>query len=196
VKDADGNKLRDENGRYSYSGEPDGILDEADLVKIGNTTPIPFGFNNTFTYKNWDLNIYFYGSLNGWKRNELKELSVAGITDMTYGLNALSSVKERWSPGNPTGTLPSADEGTSGTATDSGDFFYEKTRFLRLDNLQLGYTLPRNVFHNKIANVRVYGSVRNLCVITPYGGMDPETGNGIGAYPNQRSFVIGLNVKF
>jgi len=196
VKDANGNKLRDENGRYMYTGSPDGILDEADLMKIGNSTPIPFSLNNTFTYRNFDLNVYFYGSLNGLKRNELKELSVAGITDMTYGLNALSSIKNRWAPSNPEGTLPSVNEGTSGTPTDAGDFFYEKAWFIRLDNLQLGYTIPAKIFNNKLSNVHLYGSARNLFVITPYGGMDPETGNGIGAYPNQRSYVIGLDIKF
>lgn len=196
VRDADGNKVRDENGRYAYTGQADGILDDADFVKIGNTTPIPFSINNTFTYKDFDLNIYLYGSLGGWKRNELEELSVAGITDMTYGLNGLSSVKDRWSPSNPEGNLPSVFQSVAGTPTDEGDFFYERAWYMRLDNLQLGYTIPKKIFKNKLSSVRVYASVRNLFVLTPYGGMDPETGNGIGAYPNQRSFVFGLDVKF
>ena len=195
LKDENSVKLKDKNGHYIYSGGPDGILDNADLYVAGNTTPIPFGFNNTFTYKNWDLNIYFYGSLNGFKRNELLELSVAGITDMTYGLNALTAVKQRWSPENPSGTMPSVSNGNSGVGTASGDFFYENAWYARLDNLSLGYTLPGKSL-NKIMKARISASVKNLLVITPYKGMDPETGNGIGAYPNQRTFVLGVNLNF
>lgn len=194
VRDGAGNRMKDVNGRYQYSGSPDGMLDNADLYVAGNSTPIPFGLNNSFTYKNWDLNIYFYGSLNGLKRNRLKELSVAGITDITSGLNALASVKERWSPDNLTGTMPSVSNGTSGVGTDAGDFFYENAWYARLDNVSLGYT-----FHTKQKNpakIRVFASARNIMVLTPYNGMDPETGDGIGAYPNQKTFILGLNLNF
>ena len=68
--------------------------------------------------------------------------------------------------------------------------------YLRLDNVSIGYTFPAQWFKNKIRSVRLYAAGRNLAVFTPYKGMDPETGNGIGAYPNQSSFAIGLDVKF
>ncbi len=193
VRDDAGNRMKDENGRYMYTGAPDGILDNADLYVAGNTTPIPFGFNNSLTYKNWDLNIYFYGSLNGFKRNELSEMSVAGITDMTYGLNALATVKNRWSPDNPSGTMPSVSNGTSGIGTAAGDFFYEKAWYARLDNISLGYTFKSK--QKDAAKIRIFASARNMLVLTPYNGMDPETGNGIGAYPNQKTFVLGLNLN-
>ncbi len=196
VTDESGTRLRDANGRYMYTGGPDGILDEADYYIAGNSTPIPFGFSNTFRYKNWDMNVYIYGSLNGYKQNDILMQSSWGITDMTYGLNAVTAVKNRWSPDNPTGTQPSVSQGASGVDILQGDFYYEKSWFARLDNISIGYTLPSHLLKKYISKLRVYAAARNVCVITPYGGMDPETGNGIGAYPNQRTFVLGLNLNF
>ena len=94
------------------------------------------------------------------------------------------------------GTLPGVAEASSGVDPKKSDFFLEKAWYLRLDNLSIGYTFPAQWFKNKIRSVRLYAAGRNLAVFTPYKGMDPETGNGIGAYPNQSSFAIGLDVKF
>ncbi len=195
--DENGERMRDEHGGYIYTDTPDGILDEADMYRVGNSTPIPFGFNNTFRIKNWDINIYVYGSFNGLKNNELLEMCSSGITDMTSGLNALVGVKDRWSYENPTGTLPSVTNGKSGVGTGSGDFYLENAWYARLDNLSLGYTFRGSDYDNKNFNsIRLYAAVKNLFVFTPFKGMDPETGNGIGAYPNQRGFTFGLNLNF
>lgn len=194
--DENGEKTRDASGRYIRVEGEDGILDAADMIVLANSTPIPFSINNTFRWKNWDANIYLYGSLNGWKVNDIKLQSVYGIEDITYGINALSEVKNRWSPANPAGTLPGVAEASSGVDPSKSDFFLEKAWYLRLDNVSIGYTFPAQWFKNKINSVRLYAAGRNLHVFTPYKGMDPETGNGIGAYPNQSSFAIGLDVKF
>lgn len=197
--DADGERLRDSEGRYIYSGEADGVIDQADYYKLGNSTPIPFSINNTFRWKNWDLNVYLYGSLNGWKLNDIRLQAVYGYKEIAdYGVNALTEVKKRWSLLNPTGTLPGVAEidNNGGVDPASTDFFYEKSWYLRLDNISLGYTFPVKWFKNYIKSARVYASLRNIAVFTPYDGMDPETGNGIGAYPNSASFAFGLNVKF
>lgn len=194
--DANGEKIRDNEGRYIRVKGEDGILDAADMIVLANSTPIPFSINNTFRWKNWDANIYLYGSLNGWKINDIKLQSVYGIEDITYGVNVLSEVKNRWSPGNPMGILPGVAEASSGVDPSKSDFFLEKAWYLRLDNVSVGYTFPTQWFNNKVRSVRIYAAARNLAVFTPYKGMDPETGNGIGAYPNQSSFAIGLDVKF
>lgn len=194
--DADGNRMRDADGRYIRVKGADGVLDAVDMVVLANSTPIPFSINNTFRWKNWDANIYLYGSLNGWKVNDLRLQSVYGIEDITYGVNALAEVKNRWSPSNPDGYLPGVAEASSGVNPGSSDFFLEKAWYLRLDNVSIGYTFPSKWFKDKIRSVRLYLAGRNLCVFTPYKGMDPETGNGIGAYPNQASFAVGLDVKF
>lgn len=194
--DENGEKMRDSDGRYIRTEGADGVLDAADMVVLHNSTPIPFSINNTFRWKNWDANIYLYGSLNGWKINDVKLQSVYGIEDITYGVNALSEVKNRWSATNPTGTLPGVAEASSGVDPNDSDFFLEKAWYLRLDNVSIGYSMPTKWFGNMVQSARLYVAGRNLCVFTPYKGMDPETGNGIGAYPSQSSIAVGLDVKF
>lgn len=195
--EADGKTIkRDAEGRYVLSGKPDGKLDQADIVKIGNNTPIPFSFNNTFRIWDFDLNIYIYGSLNGYKMNDVLYQSSYGIADLVYGVNALTAVQNRWTYQNQEGTLPGVAEANSGINPAQSDFFYEKAWFLRLDNISLGYNFPTRWFKGYVKSARIYAAVRNVAVMTPYKGMDPETGNGIGAYPNQMSAAIGLSFKF
>lgn len=194
--DENGERMRDSEGRYIRVEGADGVLDAVDMVLLHNSTPIPFSINNTFRWKNWDANIYLYGSLNGWKLNDVKYQSVYGIQDLTYGVNALSDVKNRWSYENPEGTLPGVTEANSGIDPTNSDFFYEKAWYLRLDNVSVGYTFPTKWLGESVKLARVYVAARNLYVFTPYKGMDPETGNGIGAYPNQSSIAFGLNFKF
>ena len=90
--DEKGEKMRDSEGRYIRTTGEDGVLDEADMVVLANSTPIPFSINNTFRWKNWDANIYLYGSLNGWKVNDIKLQSIYGIEDITYDVNVLDEV--------------------------------------------------------------------------------------------------------
>lgn len=166
------------------------------MVTLYNTTPIPFSFNNTFRVGDFDLNIYIYGSLNGHKQNDVLYQSAYGISDLTYGVNALAAVSDRWTYQNPEGTLPGVAEANSGIDPASSNYFYENAWYLRLDNISLGYNFPLKWFKGHVKAARIYAAVRNVAVLTPYKGMDPETGNGIGAYPNQISGAIGLNFKF
>ena len=186
---------RDSEGRYVLSGTPDGKLDEADIVKLYNTTPIPFSFNNTFRIWDFDLNIYIYGSLNGWKQNDILYQS-SFYSDLTNGVNILSAVKDRWSYQNQSGQLPGVAQADAGIDASQSNFFYEPAWYLRLDNISLGYNFPTKWFKGYVKSARIYAAVRNVAVLTKYKGMDPETGNGIGAYPNQISGAIGLSFKF
>ena len=128
--------------------------------------------------------------------NDVKYSSIIGIPDLTYGMNGLVEVKDRWTADNPDGTMPGVAEAKSGVDISKSDFFYEKAWYLRLDNVSVGYNFKPQWFGGVIKSARAYVSGRNLCVFTPYNGMDPETGNGVGAYPNQWSVAFGLNVKF
>lgn len=193
VYDDAGNALLDKDGRYVLSGEADGVLDTADYVKLFNSTPIPVSWNNTFRWKNWDLNIYIYGSLNGWRINDVRYQSLYGLQDISYGINALAEIKNRWTPDNEDTAVPGVAEANSGLDPADSDFFYEKSWYLRLDNVSLGYTIPGR---GPVKNCHIYVAGRNLYILTPYKGMDPETGNGIGAYPNTRTFALGLNLNF
>ena len=194
VTDQEGNKVRNEEGFYMYTGKPDGILDEADIVLMGNNTPIPFSINNTFQWGNFDLNIYIYGSLNGFKQNNVRYMSVWGVENATYGLNVVDELKDRWTVDNPNAKNPGVYDSMSGNGVST--FYYEKAWYLRLDNISLGYSIPSKVFNDKIRQFRVYAAARNIAVITPYTGMDPETGGSFAAYPNSASVAIGLQLQF
>jgi len=187
--DESGNTVLDSDGRPKYSGEPDGKIDNADLVKIGNNTPMPFSWSNTFRYKNFDLDIYAYGMLNRHKNNdELVNISYGAF----QGTNTSPQYFDRYTFNNLTSTIPAFTQTTNSTY-GYGDYFMEKAWFIRLDNISLGYTLPKNMVKKVIRSLRIYATVRNLAVITPYKGLDPEY--DVYMYPSVRSFSFGLDIK-
>lgn len=195
--DASGNRVTDENGKPKYAGVPDGKIDAADLVKVGVNTPFTIGFGNTFKYKAFDLSIDTYGVFNRWKINSTKTTlggpSVYGI--VSTGTNLVEETKDRWNSDNLEGSGVSALQGYAKYGT--GDFFLEKAWFVRVRSISFGYTLPNSLLKNlKINKLRVYGNALNPFLFTPYSGMDPETDNYVAAYPNQRTFSLGLQLQF
>jgi hypothetical protein len=110
------------------------------------------------------------------------------------GYNALRSVKNRWTPTNPSTTQPSSFWGFSPYSV--GDFFVEDAWFIRLQNVSLGYSVPSKWLKNIFSSARVHLDAQNLFVITPYNGIDPETDSYTAAYPYIRTFTLGLNLNF
>jgi len=194
-RDVNGNPVVDENGRFLKLGEPDGIIDDADTKLIGTTDPSYLaGLSNSFTYKNIILNFHFNGMFGRNLQdpnNTAYGVSADGL--YTYGYNALRSVKNRWTPEHPSTTRPGSFYGWS--PYGSGDLFLEDAWFIRLQNISLGYTIPKKWLKN-IASVTVHADADNLFVITPYKGVDPETDSYTAAYPYVRTYTFGLNVKF
>lgn len=190
-RDESGNKVYDNNGKPIYLGHPDGTIDKADLVKIANNTPIPFGWSNNFKYKNFDLNVYMYGKFNYRKDNDYK--GYADPVTILNGSNGSGYIRNRMSFDNLDSDVPSFQIWSGGYGV--GDYFLEKSWFIRLDNITLGYTLPKRLTKNICRSARFYFAAKNLCVITPYKGADPEF-EVYGGYPSVRSFTIGVDVKF
>lgn len=200
--DADGNAL-------FQPGDAKFKLDENNELEfntIGSGLPdVTFGFNNTFTYKNWDLNIFLNGSLGFDVYNQ-----VTGTISGNGGnrSNLSPTVFNRWTPENET-DIPRA--GTGNVLNSSR--WVEKGDFVRLSNLKLGYTFDEGLIKG-ISSLQLYASASNLFLITDYSGFDPEVsstvrtftgetanadaGAGIdtGAYPNPRTGTIGLKVTF
>ncbi|MFD2941646.1 SusC/RagA family TonB-linked outer membrane protein [Flavobacterium notoginsengisoli] len=191
---AGGEKFKDVNG--------DGKLDSQDKTIIGNPNPdFIFGFNNDFTYKNLDLNIFFQGSQGGQILNyTLMELASGNN-------NATTEVLDSWTPTNTDTNVPI---NAARTKRITSRFVYDGS-YIRLKNISLGYSLSENIVSKIGLNkVRFYISAQNLWTITDYPGTDPETsylndtnsrsntnlGLDYGGYPNVRTFTIGLNVKF
>ena len=98
---------------------------------------------------------------------------------------------------NRNGTIPNPLGSASNTAASTR--FLEDASYLRLKNLQIGYTLPEHITKKfRCSRLRFYATATNLFTITKYKGYDPEVGNSIdyGNYPQSRTFTFGLNANF
>ncbi len=198
VYNADGSIKVDKYGIPVKSGNPDGKLDDADKVIYGSEDPgYLIGLNNTFRYKNFDFNIYFYGQFNVLNSGSYKDLwltgsaGMTGIVNMYRGYNMPNSATEVWTHDNPSATRPGyfQDRSTWGI----GDYYLQKSWFVRCRNITIGYTIPTKKL---LSNIRVYADINNPFTITPYDGLDLETDNSVWAYPNVKSFSLGLDITF
>ena len=193
VRDAAGNPTVDANGRFLRTGAPDGRIDDADTKLMGTTDPsFMAGLTNILAYKNFSLNFDFNG-LFGREFADPNFVTYGVVAEPVYvqGYNALRTVKNRWTPTNPSTTQPSSFYGRS--AYGSGDFFLQKAWYVRLQNVSLGYNIPAKFMKGVFSNARIHADAQNLFVITPYTGVDPETDSYTAAYPYIRTFTFGLN---
>lgn len=177
----------------------DGKITTADKVPLGNTQPKFIGsFTNTFAYKHFDLLVFLQGSYGNKIYNALQQQ--LEITNLTT--NAWADIANRWTPTNPGNSVPRA---TNSPVAQMIDRYIQDGSYLRVKNLVLGYNFSKDLLSkNKIKQVRIYISAQNLATWTKYKGYDPEvnsfeqnnTAQGIdyGAYPNYRTFLLGLNV--
>lgn len=178
-------------GTFKYQdANEDGVITPEDRVLLGNFDPdFTFGINNTFNYKNFDLNFFFQGSIGREKTNSTRAY-LEDVDDITEGFNKSAAVLTRWTPSNPNGIVPGADGILGGFAENS--WYIEDASFVRLRNVTLGYTFT----HMKgISNLRFYADAQNLLTITPFKGTDPET-EEFRQYPNAKTYTLGLSATF
>jgi len=196
TRDGSGNPVVDENGRFIATGEPDGKIDEADIVLLGSSDPdFIAGFSNSISYKNFELNFHFNGMFGRQivdQTNSALGVSADGVWQ--NGRNALRTIYDRWTPENPTNTRPASHYGY--TQYSSGDFFLQDAWFIRLQNLSLAYNVPSKWIGKLIDSAKIRIDAQNLFVITPYNGVDPETDAYVAAYPNIKTYTIGIDIKF
>lgn len=199
VRDENGDPAVDENGRFMLLGHPDGIIDDADTELIGTSDPGWLaGMTNTFKYKNFDLTIQLNGMFDRLMQDPTAmTYGISGDGIARYGYNALRSIKNRWTWDNPSTKHPSTFNGWENTY-GSGDWFLQKAWFIRAQNITLGYNVPNSFLQKTkyISSLRLYASINNAFIITPYEGLDPETDYYTAAYPNARTFTMGINVSF
>lgn len=173
----------------------DGIINDLDKTNLGN--PIPdatMGLNLSVDYKNFDFSAYAFASIGNeivrnYERNQ-------NLTNRT--VNFLN----RWTGEGSSNTDPRVTTGANSNGLFS-DYFVEDGSFLRLQNIQLGYTFTPESNASKIKKLRLYVSASNLFTLTKYRGYDPTASNGSpigggidqGFYPNPKTFLFGLNVK-
>jgi len=183
----------------------DGKVDVNDQVPLGDPNPtFTYGFTNNFTYKDFELSVFFYGSYGG-KILDILKYQTAGLSGLYQ--NQLASTADFWTPSNPDSNTPAPRGGLGNPNLVMSDRFLESASFLRLQNVQLGYHLPvRWAKYVAMTNLKIYASGQNLLVITKYSGLDPEIGSfnqnpllmnlDMGRYPSPRIFTFGINAQF
>jgi len=193
---AGGEKFKDING--------DGEITSDDRGIIGNPHPdFIWGLNNTFSYKDFDLNIFIQGS----QGNELYSFTLMEL-DLMSGLNnATTNALNRWTPSNTNTNVPIA---RSRSRVSSSRWIYDGS-YTRLKNVSFGYNLPEEALSKLgFSSLRLTLSAQNLLTITNYPGIDPEVnyrtngtadsnrnlGLDYGSYPNTKSVTFGIKVGF
>lgn len=190
-------------------GEPDGIIDDYDRTFVGSAIPkFTYGLTGNFGYANFDLNIFFQGAYG----NKLYNQVMTDIEGFYRAFNVTEDVAlNSWHGEGTSNTLPRLSWNGATNNKRPSTRFLENGSYLRLKNVQLGYTLGRNLVSRlNISNLRIYVSATNLFTITKYKGLDPElyisnnqlgdgdkaAGIDWGTYPLARTFTFGLNINF
>lgn len=181
-----------------------GIIDSNDRTDIGNPIPdFTMGLNIGFNYKNFDFTSYAFASLgNDIVRNYERNQPLVNRRNAFLG---------RWTGSGSTTEFPRITTAANSNNLFS-DFYVEDGSFFRIQNVQLGYSLPQNLIETiGIDKLRFYFSINNLYTITEYSGYDPSAyqsnpdpntatpiGAGIdqGFYPVPRTYLAGVNLKF
>ncbi len=181
----------------------DGILDYQDVVSYSGDPKVIIGLGNNFKYKNFDLNIFFYGQRGAWGIDNTYGYSSA-FGFLSLGSTGTSSIRNTWSTNNPEGTLPGAayngsSLGLNTAGPGSGtDLDLIQRDFIRCRNITLGYTF--NPTATKwMKNLRVYADVQNAFLISKFKTVDPEVNTALGGsapYPMARTISFGINANF
>ena len=175
----------------------DGVIDADDRTYIGDPiADITMGLNFSFNYKRFDFNAYAFASIgNEIVRNYERNLPLTNRP--TYFL-------DRWTGPGTSNTSPRVTTGATGNILFS-DFYVEDGSFLRLQSVQLGYSVGQATLEKlQFSKLRFYVTGSNLFTLTKYRGYDPTTSNGApigggidqGFYPSPKTFLFGMNVTF
>lgn len=185
--DGQGNKILDENGNPETTIQPG----EDDRVYMGNAQPkLTMGWDNKFSWKNWDLNIFFTGVF-GQKIFNEPHAYFSYVGSIAQGKNVMASV---WKD----------QVATDGLAHYPSQRYLEDGSYFKLATVTLGYTF-RNCFNGWLNDIRVYVSGNNLFTITKYSGRDPEINLGgldpghdtrSDHYPRTRQILVGAQINF
>lgn len=173
----------------------DGIIDNQDkkIVSDGPNPKYMFGMNLSGSWKGIDLSVLLQGSAGAkvyWQDGAYNSPTVR------YGYQINQEVADgRWYEGRTDATYPRLLEYSSKVNTQQSDFYLQNKNFLKIRNIQLGYTLPKAWMSKiQIERIRIYGSLENFFTFTKYKGFDPEV-EGM-KYPSMKQAVVGLNVTF
>lgn len=184
------------------------VINPDDRTFIGNPHPdFTYGLNLDFGWKNFDLSAFFYGS----QGNEIFNYNSWWLDfwPSFQGQKSKALFYESWLPTRTDTEVPKASNKSNfSTNTQSTSYYVEDGSFLRLKQLQIGYTFPKSMVGNVFSNLRVYVQGVNLFTVTGYSGMDPEIsysgdssgdnnfGVDRGNIPVVKQYLFGINMGF
>jgi TonB-linked SusC/RagA family outer membrane protein len=191
--------LYDQKNTY-YAGDAkyrdvnsDGKINDDDRVTLGNPFPwLSYALNASADYRGLDLQLFFQGVYGNRLYNAQREKLEGPGKESVMGV----AMRDAWTPSNPNGSIPNPRNAVNFYTSSR---FIESGAYLRLKNIQLGYTLPQKwVQRAGVDRLRVYVSANNLLTFTPYTGYDPEVGSGVdyGNYPQARTLMFGVSLDF
>lgn len=193
----------DSEGNFAFHDKNgDGNITADDKYVLGDAIPdFSYGLNIDLNWKNFDLSLFFNGVYGNKIFNARKYEYY-----FNYANNMVTDVLNSWTPTNTTTSVPVAKvTNSSGGNSLPSEFYIEDGSYLRLKNIQLGYTLPVELSKKAfIQRLRVYLSVQNAFTLTKYSGYDPEVSSNTlfsrgvdqNSYPNARIYTVGLNLSF
>ena len=171
-----------------------------DLVVKGQASPKwTVGWNNTVTWKNWTLNVFF-NAATGYDRLNISRFMAASMTGVSRFVTLRDAYFKGWDHvANKADALYPSLTNTDNKSYANSDFWLEDASFIKLKNISLSYRIPRRVL--KFASVQLSVSAQDLFTITRYKGMDPEVytsydGLDYGAYPIPRTITFGAQIRF
>jgi len=185
----------------------DGVINADDRTVIGSFIPdFSYGLNFDASYKNFFMNMYWYGNQGNEVYNATKVYTQGGLRLFNHGIAALDA----WTPTNTDTNIPRMVNGDPNQNTRASDRFIEDASFLRLQNLKIGYRFPSEWLENNLGsalnNFSFFVSGNNLLTFTKYEGYDPEIGSrfsnvltqGIdyGQYPRPLTILMGVEIGF
>jgi len=191
------------------NGVPDGIIDNNDRSYVGSPIPkFTYGLTTNFSYSGFDMSLFFQGV----QGNKLYNQINTDIEGFYRAFNVTERVAtQSWAGEGSTNEFPRLSWTGANNNKQPSTRFLEDGSYLRLKNIQLGYTIGNNALKAlKLSSVRFFASAQNVFTVTKYTGIDPEiytnsnsAGDGVkavgidwGTYPSARTFTIGVNANF
>lgn len=185
----------------------DGAITDADRGILGNAQPdFIYGWDNTFSYKNFSLNVFVTGVKGGKVLNMARIYTVSGGMRTDGGRPSQDYVDNYWRPDRTDGKYPRPGGGM-GNDTDISNFLIEDGSFMRIRNLRLSYLVPADRLKTKLfREATLYVMGNDLFTFTKYSGFDPEVSFGgqndaapnvdQGAYPRAKTVTLGVKLGF
>jgi len=188
----------------------DGVIDDEDRTIIGSPLPdFTYGINLDMRYKQFDMSLFFQGS----QGNDV--LNATGpLLEGLLNNNLSTSFLNRWTGEGTSNSIPRATFAGFPNNNRLSSRFVEDGSYLRLKNVQIGYTIPNAILNKSfVSKARIYLAGQNLFTLTGYNGLDPELGVDLtqtggqnrtsldlgidrGRYPSTRTISLGLDINF